>query len=459
MIIVPEHQKRVALIRAMLSLEQAPWNGVISWGKISTVLGVSGEAARNQYKRLVAAVEANGYTIQEFVSQVANGQQLDTSGDGYSYDEQSDCYTTMFADGECIRVTGNNHRRMRDAYRSDDGASLSPQQICKANDFPVSYWKEYAKIHGFVRIGDGLDYQESKAIIPQLSAARRKIETDARKWQQFNAIIMQEIEKALSGLKIKSYPVTEKPSSGQMAVLSPFIDLHFGKVGVDYDMKIATARLRSATAALLGQIDPRGISRVIVPIGSDSLNIDNLFATTTAGTPQATARAIEVFKLYPTVLLETIDMIRAHFQGKQVEITANPGNHDAMATIHQSSIVAAAYRNDPTMVVHDSTERSYFVHGRNLVCVTHGDKIPDNRIAGVVAGEQASAWGRTIWRYVLRGHYHRFSVTPSNDLTVIGVPALTGRDDWHDSKGYVGQPGAIALLFGRGLEAMKFYWV
>lgn len=459
MIIVPEHNKRVSLIMTILSLGYAPWENRVSWSEVAETMGITAEGARQQYKRLRAVLESNGHTIEQFAAEVASKRLPDVSGDGYSYDELADTYTTIFSDGGMITVAGQAHRGMRDGYRADEGNRVSPSVICKTYGFPVQYWKEYADIHGFVRVGETLDYQENKAIIPQLKAARARIEQDAQKWQRFNLTVMTEINKALRGLKINSYPITIRPASKQMVILTPFIDLHFGKIGIGYNMEIATDRLRVATERLLGKIDPASVSRVVVPIGSDAINIDTLMGTTTAGTPQATARAIEVFQRFPKVLLETVDTIRSYFCGAQVEITPNSGNHDAMATIHQSWIVRAAYRDDPNLIVHDPASRTYIIHRNTLVCITHGDKMSDQRLAGVVAGEQAANWGRTKYRYALRGHYHRFSATPmDNQMVVIGVPALTGRDDWHDDKGYLVQSGAMAILFGEGLEDMKFYW-
>lgn len=78
----------------------------------------------------------------------------------------------------------------------------------------------------------------------------------------------------------------------------------------------------------------------------------------------------------------------------------------------------------------------YIEHGKCLIGTHHGHTCKIERLPGVMAADQAKAWGRTEFRYWYLGHVHHQSVKEYAGVTVESFNTLTAKDAYAAFGGY-----------------------
>ena len=252
----------------------------------------------------------------------------------------------------------------------------------------------------------------------------------------------------------------QKRMDGLLHVCSP-ADLHIGKLswepetGEDFDSKIASDYLRTATDKLMRHVDRYEVGQHLLVVGNDLLQVDNLISTTTAGTYQDTdSRYRKMFRLAVQLMRETVERLA---ETAPVRVLVVPGNHDQLASFHVGEVLGAIYHNHPTVSVSGQLlPRLYHRHGNTLLGFCHGNEEKHQDLPLIMAQENPKDWGVTTYREFLVGHLHKkrekaFTAGDShNGVRVIVLPSLTGTDSWHSKRGYVGEPKASeARLYDR----------
>lgn len=231
------------------------------------------------------------------------------------------------------------------------------------------------------------------------------------------------------------------------------MDLHIGKlawreeVGEDYDMTIAREVFMDALEDLIRKASGFPVDRILMPIGNDLLQIDNLAKTTTGGTPQDTdSRYAKMFQTAEQLMVYALDRLA---QIAPVEGVIVPGNHDRQTAFTLGRVLDAWYRNTDRVTIDCSPRlRKYKRYGVNLIGYTHGSEEKAADLPLVMAQEVPDLWAETRHREFHVGHLHksketRFTAGDSfNGVRVRIIPALTASDQWHFSKGYVGEQRA-----------------
>lgn len=242
------------------------------------------------------------------------------------------------------------------------------------------------------------------------------------------------------------------PKGGLLHVVSP-ADLHIGKLawepetGESFDSKIAAERLHDVTGKLLYHAGKYPVARHLFVVGNDLLQVDNLMSTTTAGTYQDTdSRYRKMFRLAVRLMRETVEQLAAT---APVSVLVVPGNHDQLASFHVGEVLGALYDGHKHVTVSPALRaRLYHRHGTTLLGFTHGNDEKHADLPLVMAQENPEDWGQTTYREFLVGHLHKkreraFTAGDShNGVRVIILPSLTGTDNWHAKKGYIGEPKA-----------------
>lgn len=237
-------------------------------------------------------------------------------------------------------------------------------------------------------------------------------------------------------------------------------DVHFGKlahseeVGEDYDLKIACKRYKNAVKDLLSRVNLDSVERILLPIGQDLINIDNIVGTTTAGTPQDTdSRFHKIVKTVKAVLIETINMLVSI---APVDVVITVGNHDEQTTFMIGEMLDAYYHNASDVVIYNgATLRKYYEYGVNSIMFTHGNKEKFNELGMVFAAENPKLWANTTQRFIQIGHFHHnkkittLQAQEFQGFQVQILPSISGADAWHKGKGYQSQKQAKAFLFNR----------
>lgn len=283
---------------------------------------------------------------------------------------------------------------------------------------------------------------------------RRKIATDLVKQKE---VLLNELKQYAP--VVKSPVVTDELDVNRINLLEICIfDPHFGKLAwreetdEDYDLKIAEKRVKESVKELLSRVNIATISRILLPIGNDLINIDNRHNTTFAGTPQdSDCRYMKIIKIVKRILIEVIDELSFI---APVDVVIVPGNHDTTSSFMMGEILEAFYHKNELVKIDNAPKlRKYYQFGKNGFQLTHGNEEKHESLGLIFATEQPRLWADTKFRFSQLGHFHKnkkmwhVSVDEHQGFLVQVLPSLSGTDFWHKSKGYNSLKQAKALLF------------
>ncbi len=236
-------------------------------------------------------------------------------------------------------------------------------------------------------------------------------------------------------------------------------DLHMGKLawggetGENYDTKIARTRFLNAIQDLLQIANKFSYSRILFPVGNDFFNSDTIFNTTTQGTQQdEDLRWQKTFNIGVRLLVDAINMLKQ--TGRPIDVIVIPGNHDFERSFYMGKFLEAWFNDDPVVCINTgASPRKYYRFGKVLLGFTHGSEEKEGSLPMIMANdiESKPMWSETIYHEFHVGHIHRkrdvkYSAildkirTLDEDLgvTVRYLSSLTGTEEWHHKKGFVG---------------------
>lgn len=245
---------------------------------------------------------------------------------------------------------------------------------------------------------------------------------------------------------VDKYPMPKKErstlSQDGFLLEIPVQDVHFGKLSLSedsaepYNYALAKERFSYVIDDVIQNVRGMNIEKIVFPVGSDFLHIDNLNATTTAGTPQDTDLSPQlIFKYGLECLIENIVKLS---QIAPVEVFCVNGNHDFLSSYHLVCSLDCYFHNDDNVDVStDTFMRKYVEFGECLIGYCHGDK-EKKRLDGLMQIEAKEAWGRTRYREWHCGHLHSEQTREVNGIIIRNLSSFTGTDAWHNVHGYVG---------------------
>ena len=263
-----------------------------------------------------------------------------------------------------------------------------------------------------------------------------------------------------------------RPASGLMLELS-IPDLHIGKLawheecGESYDSKIAEQLFDEAASSLLHKTSAYEFDEITLVIGNDFINSDNSQNTTTRGTPQASdTRHQKTFKIGRKLIQDLVEH-RLRGRAPKINIVIVPGNHDQQTAYFLGETLDAWFKDAQDVFVDNRpTLRKYVQFGKVLIGYTHGDKEKHADLPLIMAQEQKKAWASTLFKEIHTGHLHQRRATQfrnigeHNGVVVRVLPSLSAAEDWHVSKGYIGNiRSAEAYIWDRecGLVGTAVY--
>ena len=236
-------------------------------------------------------------------------------------------------------------------------------------------------------------------------------------------------------------------------------DLHLGKLawggetGENYDTKIARQRFLTAISTLIKRASGFQYNKILFPVGNDFFNSDTIFNTTTKGTPQdEDLRWQKTFNFGVKLLIDAINLLKQ--TGVKVDVVNIPGNHDFERSYYMGEYLVAWFNNDPQVKVNNgASPRKYYRFGKVLLGLTHGSEEKEGSLPLLMASdiESKPLWSETIYHEWHVGHIHRkrdmkYSITLDKDrmtnedlgVTVRYLSSLTGTEEWHHKKGFIG---------------------
>jgi hypothetical protein len=239
-------------------------------------------------------------------------------------------------------------------------------------------------------------------------------------------------------------------------------DLHIGKLawedesGENYDTNIAIQRYNETVDELLSRIVPYQdqIEEIIIPVGNDLINIDNMSNKTTAGTDQRVdSRWQQMFNKAKEVVIKNINKLAAIAPVKAIMVS---GNHDYQTVYYLGCVLEAYYANSQNVFIDNSAEqRKYHEYGINMIGFTHGNEEKQAELINIMSTQMPEMWGRTRYREMHLGHFHSRKTVKYLDVQeyqggiVRVLPSLSGTDDWHNRKGYMSVKSGVCFLYDK----------
>lgn len=291
-----------------------------------------------------------------------------------------------------------------------------------------------------------------------------------RKTEQLNAkeILQEFIKRANENApKANTFIQSKHSNSGSDLLEISVPDLHLAKLcwaketgSKDYDINIASKEYIKAVYSLYSSAKGK-VNRILLPVGNDIFNSDNMAGTTTKGTPQATSEDSRWPKTFMVGCQILVDAITRLSQEVPVDVVIVAGNHDKERCFYLGEYLKAWFRNsDCVSVNNEPKQRKYYRFGQNLIGFTHGNEEKPDKLPMLMANEEKFAWSETKFRQWHLGHLHHEISKDINGVVIRFLPSLCPPDEWHTTKGYIGNIlAAQAFQYNseNGLAAIYYY--
>ena len=207
-----------------------------------------------------------------------------------------------------------------------------------------------------------------------------------------------------------TYPEIKRVKGEHLLVINP-ADIHIGKLGValetgdDYNTEIAYNRVLEGVTGLISKAQGFSIDRVLFCVGNDILHIDNVYNTTTAGTPQdADGKWWQHFEVALKLYVKCVEILR---QVAPVDVVHSMSNHDYQSGFHLAHALKSWFRKaDDVSVDCGVSNRKYYKYGSNLIGLEHGDGAKMDKLPLLMASEKPQDWASTTHRYWYLHHLH-----------------------------------------------------
>lgn len=339
---------------------------------------------------------------------------------------------------------------------------MTPEDYIKQYGVDTSEWEITKFVCKIWNMGfKNANNQGEKIDLYSVTAEQKRIKHAAES-KKFLSSILEDIKTHSPDW---SLAIDLPKNEGMMLELS-LPDIHFGKcafsneAGDAYNLDIAVSRFKTAVLDILSQINFDEIETVVIPVGNDLLNFDNLSLTTTAGTPQSSDGGF--YRMYRAAFDSFVWLIEQVLLSCRVHVVSVPGNHDSQTAWTLCQALDAWFHKAPNYTSDTSPEpRKYVRFGQVLIGFTHGDKEAHSALPFIMATESSlrGAWDSTKYREWHLGHLHKSASKMQvatgdevNGMRIRILPSLCGTDNWHFAKGYVGNiKSAEAYLWHKEL--------
>lgn len=261
-------------------------------------------------------------------------------------------------------------------------------------------------------------------------------------WVEAIRNLIQEIPKM-------TVPERKFELDGQYLLEIALVDSHFGllswreETNYDYDLKIAEDLYLFGIQDLLSKAQGYNISKIIFPIGSDFMHVNDHTNLTPASKNilDTDSRLIKIYQKAKMAVIKGIEYCR---NIAPVEVIYVPGNHDFTISYAIADVVDAVFQNDSYVTVNKTPKSRKFTEwGKCMIAFTHGNEEPIRDLPTIIATEEPEMWGRTLFREVHLGHYHSkksihwMGVDTNRGIITRILPSLCPPDQWHYKKGYI----------------------
>lgn len=249
----------------------------------------------------------------------------------------------------------------------------------------------------------------------------------------------------------------------KLAVVCLF-DIHLGKIahfkytGNTDNLREQEESYKTEFSKLLSFIKSQSIFEIILPIGNDLLNVDNVDLGTSKRTPQSNTSDLHgMFELGLNLMTETINSLVQ--LGCKVNVVLVPGNHATMSETYLALALDQVYKNDVRVDIdHSPNPRKYYQWGKVCLGFAHGE-LPLKKYAELFPHEAKEFFSSSNHFEMLVGDKHIEEVHKNgihdDGVIVRRLAALTKTDSWHHQSGYtLSKRRSYVLIYDKenGLE-------
>lgn len=263
------------------------------------------------------------------------------------------------------------------------------------------------------------------------------------------------LQKEIKPLTVEKKKKIKGLHDDRMFLLPP-VELHLGKLsdptstGREYNSRIASERYREITRKIIEQQDIMRCGKLVIGIGNDFLNSDNVANTTTRGTQQFNDVSWKrLFTLGAELLIEQILTLKQYFNS--VDVILNGSNHDTMSSFHLYYALEQTFRNDKVVNFSDDyTDMECYVFGNNGIWFHHGD-CNMTRLIESIPVLYPNEYANTRNRILLMGHLHSTQdLKEQCGVRPLRLSSPCEVDEWHFKEKYVGStPSQETFIFDR----------
>jgi len=207
-------------------------------------------------------------------------------------------------------------------------------------------------------------------------------------------------------------------------------DFHIGRASISEERHL----FQSCVSDLIGRVSNYDLDRIILPIGNDFFNTDNIQYTTTKGTQQFDKSTWqESFRAGWQMLVEAITYLSTLAPVYVIHVA---GNHDKQRSFYLADIIYSWFRNDDNVIVNNSNESFKFhQYGQSLIMYDHGEiKKADYPL--IMATEQPILFSESKYKEVHTGHFHKEMLDEFRGIKVRFLPSIAVSSQWEKESGY-----------------------
>ena len=330
----------------------------------------------------------------------------------------------------------------KDGSQTSDKLLIMSQEDCKSPDFLLISHGYNVKDWELVSARNNIwnSYSKQDGIMTLYSS---KITVKPLKEYKWN---IEDIDKLFEGLELGCKKTTEEikvDKKSDKILLIPIADLHAGLLsdvysnGNDYNLDLCEEIFNKTIEDIIETNKNKSFEKVLLILGNDLVNSDNLSMTTTKGTPQQDSNLwFSIVNRVEKMLVNGIDKLCDELNSK-VDVIYVPSNHDLHTTYGIMKSLNAWYRLDKNIKVDISPlPRKYYKYGKTILAFSHDVKIKE--ALKIVSTEAKDLWSDSDRVVFMLAHLHQaMEYEKQGMLEIRRLPTISGYSRWTNTQGYV----------------------
>jgi hypothetical protein len=263
---------------------------------------------------------------------------------------------------------------------------------------------------------------------------------------QYQAAIKAGVDAYVGDVVVPLFPAPAMPNRSTDII--PWIEIgdghlgmlaHEAETGANFDLDIAERELCAAIGLLIDETP--ACERMVVNDLGDMTHRENRAGETTHSRNKLDCAGTfdQMVETYSRVMRFIVD--KALTKAQVVDVLCNKGNHDDTNQVWMAVVLRAAYGHTGRVnVISNQSRFIAYRMGKTLVMSHHSDTCKVDKLVDVMAGDYATDWGETEFRYIDVGHlHHAFSMKEHGGARVEGFNTLAPKDAWAANAGHRGR--------------------